>query len=469
MTHHSNSMRGDADGAGSLTAAIHDASDPLIVMRRVVEQALGLIPAAEGAVVELVCEGQLTYVCASGTLTDYVGVRLGIEESLSGLAVRTGETLYCENSATDTRVDHEACRKVGAVSMVCVPLRRGDEPIGVLKIIAKRPRAFATRDVTVLAGLADFISAIIGAVSDISRTAGELFEAPAAGEDATHKREDEVRTGVRARSAGEGISEFVANVLRPGIVADLAVKRRIERVLAERSLTILCQPIIDLHTGELLGAEALARFPHPPQQPPDVWFKEAEQTGLSVQLQLVAVQTALKVLDQLPANAFLAVNVGPDAITAPELPVLLESTDCERIVLELTEHLRIDDYPHLRTVLRAIRSSGVRLAIDDTGAGFASLSHLINLAPDLVKLDREFTRGIDLDPVRRALAHALVSFAQDTGADVIAEGIETSDELNTIRQLGIPNGQGYFIGRPQPIASVRQHFEQAKPGAVHGY
>jgi EAL domain-containing protein (putative c-di-GMP-specific phosphodiesterase class I) len=166
---------------------------------------------------------------------------------------------------------------------------------------------------------------------------------------------------------------------------------------------------------------------------------------------------AVELLGELPEEVFLAINVGPDAIAAADLPlIIIESGSPQRIVLELTEHLKIDDYPHVRTALRRIREHGARLAIDDTGAGFASLSHIVNLAPDLIKLDRQFTRGIDLDPVRRALAQALVSFAHDTGAEVIAEGIESADELDTVRELGIPYGQGYLIGRPAPLAGMPQ-------------
>lgn len=452
-------------GLTHLQKAIQDVSDPMVVMRRVVDQALTLIAPAEGAVVELARDGHLIYACAGGTLAEHVGTRLALEESLSGLAVRTGETLYCEDSATDRRVDGAACRTVDAVSMVCVPLRRAGQPFGVLKVTARLPQAFSADDVATLAKLAQFISIAVGAVSDISRVAAELLD------DETLARawSDDPgadRALIGDHSTGNGIGEFVANVLRPGIVADLTVKRRIERVLAESSLTMLCQPITDLESGKLIGAEALARIQGPPQQPPDAWFDQAEQVGLGVQLQLAAVQMALELLDELPGNAFLAINVGPDAITTPELSALLRSRPAERIVLELTEHLKIDDYPHLQTLLRGVRERGIRLAIDDTGAGFASLGHIVNLAPDLIKLDRQFTRGIDLDPVRRALATALVNFAQDTGAQVIAEGIETADELDTVRQLGIPYGQGYFIGRPAPPGNIVERFSNAA-GRTH--
>jgi EAL domain-containing protein (putative c-di-GMP-specific phosphodiesterase class I) len=232
------------------------------------------------------------------------------------------------------------------------------------------------------------------------------------------------------------------------------LRHRVERVLTQRSFRFLCQPIIYVDSGRLVGVEALARFPLAPPQPPDVWFSEAHAVGLGSRFQLAAVELALGMLEQLPRPAFLAINLGPEAIAAPQLVELLSSHAPERVVLELTEHLRIDDYPQIRAALKTLRALGTRLAIDDTGAGFASLAHLVNLAPDLIKLDRQFTRRIDRDPARRALAAALVSFAHDTGAEMVAEGIETADEFHTVRELGIPFGQGYFIARPAPLGAM---------------
>jgi EAL domain-containing protein (putative c-di-GMP-specific phosphodiesterase class I) len=122
--------------------------------------------------------------------------------------------------------------------------------------------------------------------------------------------------------------------------------------------------------------------------------------------------------------------------------------------MELTEHLKVDDYPRLHCALDAIRERGTRLAIDDAGAGFAGLSHILKLGPDLIKLDRDITTGINHDPIRRALAGALVTFAADTGAELIAEGIETAAELDTVRNLGVRYGQGYHLGRPAAVASL---------------
>jgi EAL domain-containing protein (putative c-di-GMP-specific phosphodiesterase class I) len=130
---------------------------------------------------------------------------------------------------------------------------------------------------------------------------------------------------------------------------------------------------------------------------------------------------------------------------------LIASHDPTRVILELTEHDVVDRYEPLVDTLWGLRRSGVRLSVDDAGAGFASLRHIMKLAPDFIKLDRELVSGIDLDPVRRALTRALLDFAGDTGAQVIAEGVETADELTVIRDFGVPLAQGYHLARPAPI------------------
>jgi EAL domain-containing protein (putative c-di-GMP-specific phosphodiesterase class I) len=419
------------DDQPGLHGATHEVTDPMRVMRRVVEQALALIPLAEGAVVELANDETLTYVSAAGNLVTAVGTQLGLHDSLSGLAIRTGQTLRCDDSEADSRVDRGACRRVGARAMVCVPLRRAGQVVGVLKVSASHPAAFNDADVVTLTKLAGFITAAIAGASELALAADVLDAA-----------------------GGDAVGEFVAHVLRPGLVGDVETRRRIVRVLSNAVFTVVCQPIVDLHTGSVVGAEALARFPAPPNQPPDAWFADAAQVGLGVPLELAAFRKALKLIPRLPDSCYLALNVSPHAITAPELPVLIEAAGGHRVVVELTEHVRVEDYPRLRRTLAELRQLSARLAIDDTGAGFASMAHILQLAPDVIKLDRDLTAGVDVDPVRRALAGALVSFAADTGAEVLAEGIETADEARVLRELGIRYGQGYYLGRPGPVESL---------------
>lgn len=437
-------------------------SMPMVVMRRIVDEVLALIPEADGAVVELADGGQLTYVCAGGSLVDHVGTRLPLEGSLSGLAVRTGETLHCQDATTDERVDRRACVRIGTVSMVCVPLHRRGAPVGVLKVSSARSGAFDGGDVAALAKLARFITVAISAASDIAEITRELLSHdPCDGDEGDRvSSRSPLALGV---GGSDRVGEFVANVLRPGIVADVVSRQRVQEILVARDVTMVCQPLVDLNSGQLAGAEALARFRGPPDQPPDAWFTQAQQLGLGVQLQMAAVEVAVALLDALPQDVPLCVNVGPEAIVAPEFFAAVEQAGAERLVLELTEHLEVDDYPRLRRALSVLRRKGARLAVDDTGAGFASLAHIVKLAPELIKLDREFTRGIDADPVRRSVAGAFVTLAAETGAEVVAEGIETLDELDTVRGLGIRYGQGYFIARPGPVALLTQAYSHVAP------
>ncbi|HSK25117.1 MAG TPA: EAL domain-containing protein [Egicoccus sp.] len=226
------------------------------------------------------------------------------------------------------------------------------------------------------------------------------------------------------------------------------VLARIADALDERSRRTVYQPIADLRTGEVVGFEALARFSGQPNRPPNEWFEEAASVGCGVGLELAAARTALGALDQLAPGAFLSVNCSPSTTLDPGLMDLLTQMPPDRVVLELTEHDPVDDYGPLLGVLERLRAHGVRVAIDDAGAGYSGLQHVLRLRPDVLKLDVALTRDIDSDPDRRALATAMVAFASEIGAVVIAEGIETAAELRTLRDLGVPLGQGYHLARP---------------------
>lgn len=245
--------------------------------------------------------------------------------------------------------------------------------------------------------------------------------------------EDEIRETVeRQRRQAEEYRERLA---------------RIEGVLEKEEIEIIFQPIIDLTNSSLAGHEALARFPADPTRPPNEWFAEAEEVGLGGQLEMLAVRSALRQVDNLPDHTFMSINVGPATATFPELANLVEPYH-DRVVVELTEHDQVDQYDQLRAALARLRRAGIRIAIDDAGSGYAGLKHILRLNPDIIKLDIDLTRDIHLDLSRRALAAALVAFADSIGATITAEGIETIDELDTVRDLGISCGQGYYLGRP---------------------
>ncbi|GBC86408.1 Putative cyclic-di-GMP phosphodiesterase YlaB [bacterium HR12] len=210
------------------------------------------------------------------------------------------------------------------------------------------------------------------------------------------------------------------------------------------------QPVVDLASRAVVGWEALARFTDPPGGGPQAWFAEAAEVGLGVELEIAAAEAAFAALRRIPLDTYLAINVSQRTVLSP---ALLEAVrpHAERIVLELTEHERVTDYAALGSALQRLRELGVRVAIDDAGAGFASLRHILDVRPDIVKLDVTLTRGIDTDHARRALAVALISFAEEMRITIVAEGIETDEELRALRELGVRFGQGYHLGRPGPL------------------
>jgi EAL domain-containing protein (putative c-di-GMP-specific phosphodiesterase class I)/DNA-binding NarL/FixJ family response regulator len=226
---------------------------------------------------------------------------------------------------------------------------------------------------------------------------------------------------------------------------------RIRAVLARDSIELVFQPIADLRDGRVLGVEALARFTADPPRTPDVWFSEAKEVGLDLELELQAIQLALDLRDKIPPDLFLSLNVSPETLASGALETLIDGVPGERLIFELTEHAPVADYAPLRSAVDSLRKRGVRIAVDDAGAGFASWQHILKLAPDMIKLDLALTRDIDDDPVRRALATALVNFAGETGAAIVAEGIETAQEQETLSRLGITIGQGYHLARPRPL------------------
>jgi EAL domain-containing protein (putative c-di-GMP-specific phosphodiesterase class I) len=224
---------------------------------------------------------------------------------------------------------------------------------------------------------------------------------------------------------------------------------RVQRVLqGTDELAVIFQPIVDLETGAIVGLEALSRFLAEPVVAPDIWFWEAARARRGVELEMMAIRAALDRLDEIPASVFLALNASPEVVSSVELEATLGAIPRDRVVLEITEHARVADYPGLRAAIMRLRRDGIRLAIDDAGAGYASLRHILQLTPDYIKLDISLTRNIDSWRPQRALAAALVAFAREIDAVITAEGVETASELAALRDLGVTLGQGFYLGRP---------------------
>jgi len=250
----------------------------------------------------------------------------------------------------------------------------------------------------------------------------------------------------------EGVDANASRVERQARLAK--VRRVLDRPLGSEALTMVFQPIVDLRSGALVGLEALARFNGAVEPPPNRWFAEAAAVGCGIELEVRAIREALRALDDLSPGLYLSVNASPAAAVSPELAPVLRAAPLERLVLEITEHAVIADYADLNQRLRPLRDHGLRVAVDDAGSGFASLRHVLKLAPDIIKLDASLTHDIDDDAHQRALSYSLSTFAQAIGASVVAEGIETPGELAALRFLGVPYGQGRHLAGPGPLRAA---------------
>jgi EAL domain-containing protein (putative c-di-GMP-specific phosphodiesterase class I) len=220
-----------------------------------------------------------------------------------------------------------------------------------------------------------------------------------------------------------------------------------------RSLHV--QPIVELTTGAVAGYEALSRFDATVggvPATPDRWFAAAERWGVNAPLQARVLTDAVAMRAVLPPDTFLTVNVEPHLLTGPEVSgALLEHGDLSRLVVELTEHTLAEDPLALGRVLDQLRERGALIAMDDAGTGYAGLSQLVELRPSIVKLDRELIAGVDADPVKRAVVEVMGDLVGRMDAWVLAEGVETLAELDTVVGLGVALGQGFVLARPTPL------------------
>jgi EAL domain-containing protein (putative c-di-GMP-specific phosphodiesterase class I)/CheY-like chemotaxis protein len=302
---------------------------------------------------------------------------------------------------------------------------------------------------------------------DDRATVLEMLEAGVVGYLVKGSSIEAIMDSIEQAAAGQGsLSVEVTGEVIDELVGQLQVRRRaserkqgskalIQRMLSEDgALKMVFQPICALDGSGPVGVEALARFRGPPLRPPDRWFEEAEAVGLRRELELAAIKAAIEELDQVPGELYLAVNASPETLRSAALLKLLARTDGSRIVVEVTEHARIDDYKAVNVALAHVRDLGVRLAIDDAGAGFASLRHILRLAPEIMKLDRTLIDRIESDRSRQALAAGLISFAEKIEATIVAEGIERQAEVSALGDLGVSYGQGFFFAKPAPLAEL---------------
>jgi EAL domain-containing protein (putative c-di-GMP-specific phosphodiesterase class I) len=253
----------------------------------------------------------------------------------------------------------------------------------------------------------------------------------------------------RDKSLMDVLAHAAAVIIEPGVVEAARrslVESRLVPLIEAGGPAMVLQPIVDLATGNRIGAEALARFPADWAMAPDICFAQAHGIGLGHRLELLAIERAAGFLDQV--SGYVALNISPQTALTPELGTLLARLPVERVLLELSEHAPVEDYDALGSALADARSRGMRLAIDDVGAGFSSLRHIVLTSPEVIKLDRTLVLGVSTDRVLRTLVRSLVEFGHGCGASVVAEGIETHADAQTLVQLKVDHGQGWHFGRP---------------------
>jgi EAL domain-containing protein (putative c-di-GMP-specific phosphodiesterase class I) len=256
---------------------------------------------------------------------------------------------------------------------------------------------------------------------------------------------------MRDRPLMEVLARAASLVIEPGVreaARRAQIEARLAPVLAADGPEVVLQPIVDLATGVRIGAEALSRFPAEWAAPPDVCFAQAHSVGLGHRLEIQALLRAARHLSRI--SGYIAMNVSPATLLTAECAEVLRRMPAERVVLELSEHEQVGDYQALAAVLGPLRARGMRLAIDDVGAGFSSLRHIVVTAPDIIKLDRSLVAGISADPVLTTLVRSLVEFGHSCAARVVAEGVETAPDAAALQVLGVDDGQGWHFGRPGP-------------------
>jgi EAL domain-containing protein (putative c-di-GMP-specific phosphodiesterase class I) len=233
------------------------------------------------------------------------------------------------------------------------------------------------------------------------------------------------------------------------LVAQL--RSRLGEIVRNHEFDPVFQPIVDVATGQILGYEALTRFAD--GEPPGTRFSAAWSVGSGADLEFATLDRAIQVGRDLPTGRWLNVNISPKLLGQPaKLRAILDQAN-RALVLEITEHEVITDYRAVRKALQQL--SPIRIAVDDAGAGIANFAHIVDLQPDIVKLDCGLVRGVDTDLARQAMIVALCHFARTTGCQLIAEGVETRGEAETVKSLGVALGQGYWYGRPMAVEAIR--------------
>lgn len=328
---------------------------------------------------------------------------------------------------------------------------KGRDPLEVL-LDQRDPRALA-RQLTSRAGSgawfepvfadAEVTTIAVAPIRTDDEVTGLLATAPTPGADSRDLDRLLAQTIDFATLAGVVLGE----PLRDSSRRDAARNRFVELVQRHEFQTVF-QPVVELATDRVLGYEALTRFDLP--EPTEQVFLDAAAVGAGTAVELRTIEAAIAAARELPPEVWLGLNLSPGLVLDPALAEQLEPARDRTIVLELSELEPVADYELLRDAIARLGMS-VQISVDDAGSGFNSLAHILALSAGYVKLDRSWVSSIGSSSAKRALVAGLVSFARETGATLIAEGIETDDELRTVRELGVPLGQGFLLGEPAAL------------------
>lgn len=253
----------------------------------------------------------------------------------------------------------------------------------------------------------------------------------------------------------------IEQALRVSVQAEKEASQKIygafKQVIRRRSITTVYQPIVNINERQILGYEALTRGPQGQFRAPDLLFQFGYEFGLVKELDAVCLEKAFNILPKLPKSALLFVNVEPESL----LSVLAAGSrvvgtlrkvrsEFSRVVLEITEHAAIRDFAFFRRTIQFFKQLGFRVSVDDVGSAHSGLQRIVALKPDFIKVDLALIHHIQDDPVRREIVRMLQEIAKRIGVDLVAEGVETRQQLQVIKELGVQYAEGYLFSPPQP-------------------
>ncbi|MDX1874581.1 EAL domain-containing protein [Mycolicibacterium sp. 120266] len=417
-----------------LVDALTTSVDPASLMCRVAEQACAFMVNADGAAINLLraSDNAFVTVSASGVLSPALGFVIAMDHSLQGVAAQEKRPHLVDDALIDTRLAPKVRalnKQWGTRSWAVIPLIRNGAAMGSLMLAARARAAFTAKDIGPMVVVSDFVSALISSQSELSTLL-------------THAMNDDHK-----HAQGAFPARFVASLMVPEAVEAESHQIRLDELLAHpEALRVAFQPIVHLTSRKTIAYEGLARFPTLSELTPAQWFGTARRLGRGLDLEEAALHAVLAGAGNIQADCPIAVNLSPTAVLEERIQDFLIAQD-RKLIIEITEHEPFPD--DLAVGLKRLRERGMSLAVDDAGAGYASFTQLLRLRPDIIKIDGELTADIDNDPAKRAIATALTSLGAEMGAQIVAEAVETTGQLQTLIHLGVEYGQGFGLGRPE--------------------